>query len=156
MSRGCIHNDVIKLKHFPCYWSFLGWIHQWPVNSPHKGQWRGALMLSLICASNDWVNNGEAGDLIRHCAHYDVNVMFNTFVTVLPLQLPEINAKCDHRWQQAGIGSGNVCVTRSNTITWTSIHETILSTGVGVTIAPFVNLSASKIFDLASTLDYWI
>ena len=29
-----------------------------PVNSPHKGQWRGALMFSLIYAwINDWVNN---------------------------------------------------------------------------------------------------
>ena len=47
-----------------------------PVNSPHKGQWRGALMLSLICAwINDWVNNREAGDLRRHRGHYDVNVM---------------------------------------------------------------------------------
>ena len=33
-----------------------------PVNSPHKGQWRGALMLSLICTwINGWVNNREAG-----------------------------------------------------------------------------------------------
>ena len=47
-----------------------------PVNSPHKGQWRGALMFSLICARrNDWVNNREAGDLKRHRGHYDVNVM---------------------------------------------------------------------------------
>ena len=45
-----------------------------PVNSPHKGQRRGALMLSLICAwMNDWVNNCEAGDLRR--VHYDVIVM---------------------------------------------------------------------------------
>ena len=37
-----------------------------PVNSPHKGQWRGALMFSLICARmSDWVNNCEAGDLRR-------------------------------------------------------------------------------------------
>ena len=43
-----------------------------PVNSPHKGQWRGALMFSLICV---WVNNGEAGDLRRYRAHYDVTVM---------------------------------------------------------------------------------
>ena len=35
------------------------------VNSPHKGQWRRALMFSLICA---WINNGEAGDL-RHIEH---------------------------------------------------------------------------------------
>ena len=47
-----------------------------PVNSPHKGQWRGALMLSLICAwINDWVNNHEAGYLRHHRGHYDVNVM---------------------------------------------------------------------------------
>ena len=48
-----------------------------PVNSPHKGQWRGALMFSLICAwINGWVSNREAGDLRRHRAHYDVIVMF--------------------------------------------------------------------------------
>ena len=47
-----------------------------PVNSPHKGQGRGALMFSLICAwINDWVNNREAGDLRRHRNHYDVNVI---------------------------------------------------------------------------------
>ena len=47
-----------------------------PVNSPHKGQWHGALMFSLICAwINSWANTGEAGDLRRYCAHYDVIVM---------------------------------------------------------------------------------
>ena len=47
-----------------------------PVNSPHKGQWRGAVMFSLICAwINDWINNRDAGDLRRHRGHYDVNVM---------------------------------------------------------------------------------
>ena len=46
------------------------------VNSPHKGQWRWALMLSLICVCiNGWVNNREAGDLRPRCGHYDVNVM---------------------------------------------------------------------------------
>ena len=46
-----------------------------PVNSPHKGQWRGALLFSLICAwINGWVNNGEAGDFRRYRAHYDVIV----------------------------------------------------------------------------------
>ena len=44
--------------------------------SPHKGQWRGALRFILICAwMNGWVNNREACDLIRHCAHYDVTIM---------------------------------------------------------------------------------
>ena len=58
------------------YWPFVRGIHRWPVNSPHKGQWRGALTFSLICAwINGWVNNREAGDLRRHRAHYDVIVM---------------------------------------------------------------------------------
>ena len=42
----------------------------------HKGQWRGALMFSLICAwINGWVNNRGAGDLRHHRAHYDVAEM---------------------------------------------------------------------------------
>ena len=46
------------------------------VNSPHKGQWRGALMFYLICAwTNGWVNNREAGDLRRHHDHCDVTAM---------------------------------------------------------------------------------
>ena len=47
-----------------------------PVNSPHKGQWRGDLMFSLICVwINGWVNNREAGDLRRNRGRYDVMVM---------------------------------------------------------------------------------
>ena len=70
------HDDVIKWKHFPCYWTFVRGIHWSPVNSPHKGQWRGALMFSLICTwINGWVNNGEAGDLRCHQAHYYAIVM---------------------------------------------------------------------------------
>ena len=70
------HDDVIKWKHFPRYWPFIRGIHWSPVNSPHKGQWRGALMFSLICIwINGWVNNREAGDLRRYRAHYDIIVM---------------------------------------------------------------------------------
>ena len=70
------HDDVIKWKLFLRYWPFVQGIHQSPVNSPHKGQWRGALMFSLICAwISNWVNNGEAGDLRRYRTHYDVTVM---------------------------------------------------------------------------------
>ena len=54
-----------------------------PVNSPHKGQWRGALMFSLICAwTNGWVNNREAGDFRRHRAHCDVIVMNSETVSM--------------------------------------------------------------------------
>ena len=70
------HDDVIKWKHVPRHWPFVQGIHRSPVNSPHNGQCRGALMFSLICAwINGWVNNGEAGDLRRHSAHYDVTIM---------------------------------------------------------------------------------
>ena len=55
-----------------------------PVNSPHKGQWRGALMFSLISAwINEWVNNRQAGDLRRHRGHYDVIVMGSNYWIVL-------------------------------------------------------------------------
>ena len=30
------HDDVIKWKQFPHYWSFVRWIQRSPVNSPHK------------------------------------------------------------------------------------------------------------------------
>ena len=50
--------------------------HQSPVDSPHKGQWREALMCSLTCTwSNGWANNRDAGDLRRHQAYSDVTVM---------------------------------------------------------------------------------
>ena len=72
------YDDVIKWKHFPRNWPFVRGIHRsrW---IPHtKGQWRGALMISLICVwINGWVNNREAGDSRRHRGHYDVNVMYH-------------------------------------------------------------------------------
>ena len=70
---GLSHDDVIKLKHFPRYWPYVREIHRSPVNSPHKGLWRGALMFSVKCVwIKSWINNREAGDLRRDRAHYDV------------------------------------------------------------------------------------
>ena len=74
------HDDVIKWKHFPRNWLFVRGIHRSPVNSLQKGQWRGALMFSLICVwIYDWVNNREVGDLRCYRAHYDVSVMQSVF-----------------------------------------------------------------------------
>ena len=65
-----------QMETFPRYWLFLREIYRSSVTSLHKGQWRGALMFYLICAwINRWVNNCEAGDLIRHRTHCDVIVM---------------------------------------------------------------------------------
>ena len=69
------HDDVIKWKHFPRYWPFVRGIHRSPVNSPHKSQWRGALMFSLICALNKrlskqswgWLFETPSRPLWRHC-----------------------------------------------------------------------------------------
>ena len=64
------HDYIMKWKHFPRYWPFVQGIHRSQVNSPHKGQWHGAFMFSLICVwINGWVNNREAGDLRRFRAH---------------------------------------------------------------------------------------
>ena len=49
----------------------------WPVDSPHKGQWRGTLMFSLISArTNGWANTRDAGDLRCHRTHYNVTIIW--------------------------------------------------------------------------------
>ena len=66
----------------------LSGIHRSSVNSPHKGQWRVALILALIGAwINGWVNNCEAGDLRRHRAHYNVTVMIKSISVLIIIYL---------------------------------------------------------------------
>ena len=78
---------VVAILH-SCIRTRTWWRHQMgtfsaSLNSPHKGQWRGALRFSLICAwINGWVNNRETGDLRRHRAHNDVIVMNCYDITV--------------------------------------------------------------------------
>ena len=92
------HAEVIKWKHFPRYWPFVRGIHRSPVNSPHKDQWRGAFMFSLICAwINRWVNNRKAGYLRRHCAHYDVIVMSIIWIFWWPIREPLQNKAQQNR-----------------------------------------------------------
>ena len=68
-----------QMETFLHYSPFVRGIHWSPVNSPHKGQWRGALMFSSICASiNAWVYNREAGDLRHHYTHYDIIVIMQS------------------------------------------------------------------------------
>ena len=72
------HMETFSALHFP------RGIHRSPVNSTHKGQWRGTLIFSLICARiNGWVNNREAGDLRCHRAHDDVTVMIWSHLEVI-------------------------------------------------------------------------
>ena len=84
------HNKALKCTTDIMYMVKAWWRHQMeafaallaifaiPVNSPHKDQWRGALLRSLICVwINGCVNNREAGDLRRYRAQYDVTVMIS-------------------------------------------------------------------------------
>ena len=57
-----LHSDVIKWKHFPLYRTKASDTELWCIWSPPE--------------LNGWVNSGEAGDLRRHHAHYDVIVMY--------------------------------------------------------------------------------
>ena len=69
-----IHGDVIKWKLFGVLAFCAG---NSPVTDefPAKGQWRGALIFSLICVwNNSGVDNGDAGDLRRSLWRY-CNVM---------------------------------------------------------------------------------
>ena len=71
-----------------------------PVNSPHKGQWRGALMFSLICVwINGWINNREAGDLRRYGGHYDAIVMCDAYRDMficIVMEIPSVSARDRH------------------------------------------------------------
>ena len=79
---------------------FVRGMHRSPVNSPHKGQLRGALMFSLTCAwNNGWANNRETGDLRRHCAQYDVTVMKANLLGIYPI------SKCTIAWNKSELNS---------------------------------------------------
>ena len=115
------HDDVIKWKHFPRYWPFVRGIHRSPLNSPHKGQWRGALIFSLICAwINDWVNNRGAGDwdtivlIMTSWLHNDV--MRKLFFAVVALWKGKPPSCSGFHSQRAN----NVDLYISSLLTWTS------------------------------------
>ena len=89
-----LHGAKEAKKHNLNQWSPSWWRHQMetfsallalcegnhfsPVDSPHKGQWRGALMFSLICSwTYGWANNRDAGDLRRHRTHHEVTVIWS-------------------------------------------------------------------------------
>ena len=86
------------METYPRYWSFVRGIHRPRVYSAHRGQWRGALMFSLICAwINGLVNNRDAGDLRRLHAHYDATVMNSCLLFIS--QPPSIVSLCQNNGQ---------------------------------------------------------
>ena len=93
----CYLKKAVNLNHsltfripYPLYTFFgvIWWRHQMEIfdvllcegNPPvtSLSDWRGALMFSLIYGwRHSWGSNRNAGDLRRHCAHYDVTVMMS-------------------------------------------------------------------------------
>ena len=97
-------------------------IHRSPVNSPHKGQWRGALMFSLICAwMNGWVINGETGDLRRNRANFDVIVMIEQAQNCVPY-------RSDCELEKPGNDLRGQCFTSGITAKNHSVHAKLVHT----------------------------
>ena len=127
--RSSVGNHSISVSHslspwwrhqmeIPRYWSFVWVIHRSPVNSPHKGQWRGTLMFSLICA---WTNNWANYDLRCHRAHYDVTAMPPLFPTVFPIQKEEE--------RQRGWDFQNTCGERNTELQGQNLRTNWLAAG---------------------------
>ena len=93
------HDDVIKWKHFPRYWAFVRGIHRSPMNTPYKGQWRGAVMLFFDLRLNTrlskhwwgWRFETPSCPLCRHCNGmiyiYIHNLVVNTWLSEVDLKV---------------------------------------------------------------------
>ena len=74
------------MEHLLRYWPFAKGIHRWPVDSLHKGQWRGALTVFFICAwINGWGNNRDAVDFRCHRVHDSLWRHCNVWSTILAI-----------------------------------------------------------------------
>ena len=75
------YDDVIKWKHFPRNWPFVRGIHRSLVNSPHKVQWRGALMSKQ---SWGWGFETPSRSLWRHRNVSDGLSIFSSWDSPVP------------------------------------------------------------------------
>ena len=156
------HDDVINWKHFPRYWPSVRGIHQSPVNSPRKGQCRGAFMFSLIWAwTNGWVNNPiDAGDLKHRRAHYDVTVMiWNHWWNDRQTDI----RRCQHWdcwWTGAArcYGINRYWSTKLSfcLCTWTALPEmSLFHCHHEHVMVPYLGLSLSAIYSFQSSVIQW-
>ena len=93
-----LHDVVNKWKHLPRYWPFVRGIYRSPVNTPHKGQWRRALMFSLICA---WINGKQwwrwwfgtpSRPLWRHCNDFLLSLQNSVHASLNPVDCIEVDS----------------------------------------------------------------
>ena len=81
---------------------------------PHRGQWRRALMFSLIYAwTNGWVNNRDAGGLRRHRPNYGVIVMIQASAYPFATKsLPDPMMKCWNKIYSNSNQNWNIFLTK--------------------------------------------
>ena len=111
------HDDVIKWEHFPRYWPFVRGIHRCPVNSPHKGQYRRALMFFDMRLNKLLGKQSRRRFLRRHRAHYDVTVKNKEMIKV-PYYCQGDESACQAR----DFSAHRVCNSWDITITRTQVH----------------------------------
>ena len=104
-----------------------------------KGQWRGALMFSLICAwKNGWVkNNHETDDLRRPRTHYDVTLMIGYGYRILePILTHWGRATHICVGKLTTIGSDNgLSPGRRQAIIWTNAGILLIGSGLGTNVS---------------------
>ena len=126
------HNAVIKWKHFPHYWPFARGIHRSPEDSPHKDQWHGALIFSVICPwTNGGANNRDAGGLRHHHAHYDITVMNSVYLSH-SWKFIEMRILCFRKWIQLHMvecSSWACCMNLLDSPRWGNSLECVMRNG---------------------------
>ena len=93
------HDDVMEWKYCPCYWPFVWGIHRSPMNSPHKGQWRGVdvffdLRLNKRMSKQSWSwwfetqsHQWWLGDLVAILKVQSMNTCYELISKVLFVKL---------------------------------------------------------------------
>ena len=102
-----VHDDVSKWKHFPRNWPFVRGIHRSPVNSPHRGQWRGAKTLNWSMyhltgtVSSSYTKAHCGVDILFPVRWHTTKMTFTSCGDIGLLQRPLNYAQSHDREQQA-------------------------------------------------------
>ena len=124
-----MHDDVIKWKHFPHYWPFVRGINRSLVNSPHKGQWCGALLLSIFLAATKqfyvWFSQSVCQSVCPSvtpfwlCSHHHIIMKFSGVITN---DSSDVHAKGQVQRSKVKVTEVNTQLSRFRTVTPVWIH----------------------------------
>ena len=94
------HGDVIKWKHFPCYWPSVRGVH-WSLVKRASDAELWCFLWSApeqTIEQNSWANNRDTSDLWCYWTHHDVTVMQT---------LNSQEAPCSHGWTMVNYKVGS-------------------------------------------------